>query len=326
MTRPPCAEQDRAAAEQVEVRLGEAGYAVASESFDTRPSAEPWLAAYAGLAGAAALAIYSAPLVAVVAGIAAVVLHARDSDGRPLLKRRTCSAANVVARAPEAPSPDVVVVAPLRPRPVRFRPETARALVLSLQTLMVAIPASGAAVWLAEVETEIPSRVFAGGVAAAVVVATLALILYRPPSSADAPDASPALDVLLELAPLLRSRRVWLVVTGTPGSGTAGIEALLERHPEEVAGATWLNLEPGAGPDVVAISEEGTWRERRGDRWLLDAAEEAGAEGGPYRAAPTNATPLLARRRRALTLLVPAGADSVRIAGETARAALDRER
>jgi hypothetical protein len=127
---------------------------------------------------------------------------------------------------------------------------------------------------------------------------------------------------MVSLAPRLADRRVWIVATGAPGDGMAAIAALVDEHPRELAGAAWLNLVDGGVSDTVAVSEEGAWRERRSDRWLLDAAEEAGAEVRPYRFA-TCATPLLARRRRALTLLVPEEPDGEAIALAVATAALE---
>jgi hypothetical protein len=144
--------------------------------------------------------------------------------------------------------------------------------------------------------------------------------LHRPPSAA--PVASKTVDAVFDLATVVRDRPVWIVLAGAPEAGTAGIEALLDEHAHDVAGAAWLNLAPAEGAEVVAVSEEGTWRERRADRGLMGAAEEAGAEVRPYRAAPTNATPLLARRRRALTLLVPPGAEGARVAAAVALDAL----
>jgi hypothetical protein len=294
--------------------LGAAGYAVTVERFAARPSPEPWLASYAGLSAAAALLVYPLPLVTVLVGIVAVVLHARESDGRPLLRRFARDGVNVVARAPAAASAGAVVVAGLVPPHRRLNEATARTLGLCLQVLMTAVPAGGAAAWLAEAETELPAAVATGGAVAAVALVGLVLFLYRPPGG-EPPEANPALDVLVEIAPLVRGERVWLVAAG---SGSDAVAALGDAHPDEVAGAAWINLEAAPAGDVVAVSEEGTWRERRSDRWLMGAAEEAGAEVRPHRVA-TRATALLARRRRALTLLVPPGRAGARIAAAVVR-------
>lgn len=285
-------------------RLGEAGYAVTIERFAARTSPEPWLASYAGLSAVAALLVYPLPLVAVLLGIAAVVLHARESDGRPLLRRPSSEGVNVVARAPAAASPAVVVLAGLAAEDRRVKDGTARVLTLCLQVLMVAVPAAGATAWIAE--AELPSSSATAGVVGAAAIAALVLALYRPPEG-EGPESNPAVDVLCELAPLVREERVWLV----------GADALAPVV-DELAGAAWLNLVPAAEGAVVAVSEEGPWRERRADRGLMGTAEEAGAEVRPYRFS-TRATALLARRRRALTLLVPEGADGVRIAAAVVR-------
>ncbi|MDQ3953207.1 MAG: hypothetical protein M3279_09645 [Actinomycetota bacterium] len=320
MTRPPCSPQERDAAETVAARLRQAGYLVEVEEFAARASTEVWFASYAGLSALAALLVYPLPLVAAIVGVAAIVLYARDSDGRPVWRRPSCTGRNVVARPPAAEGPSLVVVAPLVSRPPRFGERAARALVVPLQTLMVAIPAAGAAAWIAEVEAELPGFVPPAGAAVAVAVAVLGLTLHRPAPPV-APETNAPLEVLLGLARGSTGRPVWFVATGAPDAGTAGIEALLRAREKEVAGAVWLNL--AASPSgVVAVSEEGAWRERRADRRLMGAAEEAGAEVRPYRAAPTSATPLLARRRRALTLMVADDAEGERIAESVAAGVL----
>jgi hypothetical protein len=317
---PACSEAEGDALASVATALQEVGYAVAVEELEARPSNEPWLAAYAGLAVVAALAVYAAPLVTALLAVIAVVFHARESDGRPLLRRRSCVTANVVARSPAGARPALVVVAPATAVPRRFAEARQRVLVLSLQAAMAAVAAGGAIAWVVEAERELPVTVAAAGAAVAAVVAVLAIVLYgsRAPTGSGA-GTSP---LLRELAPLLRDDPVWLVATGGRRSGNAGVQALLAAHPE-AGGAAWLNLEPAGDGEVCAVSEEGTWRERRSDRFLLGAAEEAGAEVRPYRAAPTDATVLLAHRRRALTLMVGSAAAGARLALAVARSALD---
>lgn len=306
-----CDPSQRGRLRRIARRLEDAGYDVEVEEFPSRGPMEPRLASYAGISAVAALLVYPAPLLAAVLGIAALVLHARESDGRPLLRRASSRGVNVVARAPGAAAPGLVVFASATARPRR-----ARSVELSLHTLMVAAPAAAAAAWIAEAETELPLSVGVGGVFVAVLVVALALISYRPLAD-PAPEGDAAVEAVVGVAPLLRARPAWLVVAGS-SDGIA--EGLLELHSEKVAGAVWLNLLPSSSGEVVAVSEEGAWRERRADRWLLDAAEEAGAVGRPHRA-HTAVTPLLARRRRALTLMVPEGA--VPVAAATARAAFD---
>ena len=319
MARPPCDEQEHSEAERVAGSLREAGYVAHVESFDSRGASGPWLACYAGASALAAVLVYPLPLATAILGIAALVLHARDSDGRPLLFRSSCVGSNAVALARHAVLPGVVVLAPLLDRPGAG---SRRSLTSSLQGLMVAVPAGGAGAWIAEVDGELPKAAATAGVAAAVAVVALALLLYRPP--AGAPRVSPATDVLLELAPLLADHPVWLVATGAAGSRADAVRALLDEHPRELAGCAWLNLVAGASDGVVAVSEEGAWRERRSDRWLLDTAEEAGAVAGPYRAS-TSATPLLARHRRALTLLTGSGPEDLRTLVATVVAAARNE-
>lgn len=298
MERLPCNEQEHSEAERVARELREAGYAAHVETFDSRGASEPWLACYAAVSALAAALVHLLPLATTILGIVALVLYARDSDGRPVLLRSSCTGSNAVALARHAPVPEVVVLAPLLDH-AGAGPR--RAATLCLQWLIVAIPAGGAIAWIAEAEAELPPPAAASGVAAAAAVAALALLLYRPP--ANPRRASPAAAVLLDVAPLLADRSVWLVATGAPGSSSDAVRGLLDEHPSELAGCAWLNLGASTHDGVVAVSEEGAWRERRSDRWLLDTAEEAGAVVRPYRAS-TSITPLLASRRRALTLLV----------------------
>lgn len=291
-------------------RLGEAGFAVDVETYSARAADEPWLAAYAGLAAFAALLIHPAPLLATVFGIAALVLHARDSDGRPLFRSGSCDGVNVVARSPSAPAPSLVVTASWsRPRP---RP---RSVVVALHALVAATPAAGAAAWIAEAGTELPAWTAGLTVAGAALIVAAAALVYLPPFADEEGGTGAA--VLTSLAPRLRDRPVWLVLLGR-----GGIRPLLAAHPTELAGCAWLNLEPFAEQTVFAVSEEGTWREHRADRWLLDSAEEAGAEVCAYRSVPTAVTPLLARRRRVLTLLAGEKVQTEEVALATALAAL----
>ncbi len=320
---PPCSQRERAAVEALASGLQEQGYAVEVEDFAARPSNEPWLAAYAGLVVVAALIVYAAPLSAAILGAIGVVLHARESDGRPLFQRYSCVAANVVARSPATPRPALVVVAPLSAAPRRFPEATQRALVVALQVAMASVAGGGAVAWVVEAERELPVAVAAAGAAAAGIVAVLAIVLYG--SRALRGDRSETAPLLPDLAPLLRDHPAWLVGTGGRRGGSAGIQALVADHPE-AGGAAWLNLEPGSDGAVFAASEEGTWRERRADRYLLGAAEEAGAAVRPYRAGPTDATVLLARRRRALTLMVGVPAEGLRIAAAVASAVLAKVR
>lgn len=315
--RTPCSKEERLALQEAAARLGGAGYDVSTEEFVARPTAAPWLATYAALAAVAALLVYPAPLFAALAGAAAVVLHARDSEGRPLLRRWTRTSHNVVARSRRAETPRLVVLTHADSGPA----PRGRGLVVGLHALMASVPAAGGAAWVAEAGTVLPPAIGIAGAVIAAGIAGVASLLYGRRGSP--PPGEAALDVLAGLAETLRSEPVWVVVTGARAAGSLGIQAFLAAHGHDAAGAAWLNLEPGTGPAVVAVSEEGTWRERRADRLLMGAAEEAGAEVRPQRAAPTDATVLLARRRRALTLTVPpGGADAAPIALAVAAVAL----
>jgi hypothetical protein len=95
----------------------------------------------------------------------------------------------------------------------------------------------------------------------------------------------------------------WFVVTGSEEVGMLGAQAFFERHRAAVGGARVLNLDSLGAGRVTAVSEEGILQARRADARMLDEAEEAGAEVRPFRSLPTDATPLLARKIPALTLI-----------------------
>jgi hypothetical protein len=313
---PPCSDREAAVLDDVAARLREERFAVDVEEHAARPSPDPMLAGYAALSAVAALFVYPAPLVAALLGGAAVVLHSRDVEGRPLIRQRSCTSHNVIARAPGAPRPDLVIVTQAAVPASRFSEVTLRALVVCLQVGMLAVPVAGGGAWVAEAGTDLPTALRPAGALGAAGIAALAVLLHGL-RRAPAANEPAAIDVLVELAPRLRDERVWLAVLGGPA--TDGIAAFLDGH-AEVAGARWLNVIPGDG--LYAVSEEGTWRERRADRFLMGASEQAGAEVRPYRAAPTAATVLLARRRRALTLVTGPSSEGLRVALATARAAL----
>ena len=309
----PCSDEEAAAAVVFAERLREQRFAVDVEEFPARPP-ERRLLAYGFLSAIAGLATYPAPLLSALVGIAAIVLHARESEGRPLLHRHEWRGSNVRARSPAASRPTLVVVASAVVVPARFGAGPTRALVAMLHAAMVTIAVAGAAVWVAAAGAAIPRWLAAGAAGTGVAVAALSVALYRPRRGAAATE-SPAAALLLDLAPAVHALPVWLLV-----AGTGGVSAFLDEHPE-TAGARWLNLEPSPDGGTYAVSEEGTWRERRADRFLLGAAEEAGAEARRYRAAPTNATVLLGRHRRALTLMVGGDGTSLVLARDIARAA-----
>lgn len=310
--RPACSKAEQRAAEWCAARLSESGYRVDVEEFPSRPSYALWYSAFLLLSAAGALLIVPLPLVAMLAGAAGLVLYARDSDGRPLIKPQGAVSRNVVARPSSDKAPALIVMAHLdsaRSAP-SFHPRVVagfRTSVLLLNTALVAVPLLGGVAWIYEAGRELPSVMWipSGALAAYLVFAT-GLLLYgyfRMPLVAGANDNASGVEVLLRLAESEPAGRVWYVVTGSEEVGMIGAQAFLDGHASEIAGARFLNIDNVGAGRLLAVEAEGALRERRADGYLLDSAGETGAETRPFRGLPTDATPLLARRRKALTLL-----------------------
>ena len=309
--RPACSREEARAAGWCSARLGEMGYEVTVESFASRADCKPWHAVFFSIALAGAVLVVVLPLAAVVLGCAAAVLYARDADGRPLIKPRAGESRNVVARSPGSAEPDVVVVAhvdsarsSLLFHP-RFVPGIRIAAVI-LHGALFLVPLLGAAAWIAEAEGG-PPRYFglASGAVAAVLAFATALHVHaylRMPAVPGANDNASGVEVLMRLASE-RPEGVWFVVTGSEDAGMIGIQAFLDTHAHEVGGARFVNLDSVGAGRLIAAEEEGMVSARRADPVMLRAAEDAGAEAVDFRALPTDATVLLARKYKALSLL-----------------------
>jgi hypothetical protein len=310
--RPACSRAEQRAAEWCAARLSESGYRVDVEEFASRPNYALWYSVYLSLSAVGALLIVPLPFVAVVVGAVAFVVYARDADGRPVIKPRRAVSRNVVALPPTSEPPELIVMAHMdsaRSSP-SFHPRLVagfRSSVLLLNGAMAAVPLLGAAVWIYEVERELPGTMWIpSGLVAGYLVFAAGLLLYghfRMPLLAGANDNATGVAVLMRLAQSGPERGIWYVVTGSEEVGMIGVQAFFHSHAHEIAGARFLNIDNVGAGTLLALEAEGALRERRADGYLLDSAEEAGAEARPFRGLPTDATPLLSRRRKALTLL-----------------------
>jgi Peptidase family M28 len=315
--RPACSSAERRATEWCAARLSELGLEVTTEEFHSRTSLAPWNASYFAGTLLAAFLVIPLPLVAALLGAASLVLYARDADGRSMIRPRGPLSSNVIAKARVNRDPQVVVVAHVdtpRASPI-FNPRFVGSLRMSVTLLhgvLVLVPLLGGVAWIAEAGRELPSSLWivTGVLATYLVLAIANLMIGRSGETAGANDNASGVEVLLRLARLDWGGKVWFVVTGSEEVGMLGVQDFFERHAVEVAGARFLNLDSVGAGSLVAVSEEGVLRERRSNRYMLDLAEEVGAEGRPFRGFPTDGTALLARRAQALTLLA-VGEDEV---------------
>ena len=317
--RPACSSAERRAAEWCAGRLSELGFDVTTEEFHSRASLAPWHASYFAGSLVAALLVIPLPLIAAVLGAASLVLYARDADGRLVVRPHGPLSRNVIARGRATRDPEVVVVAHIdSPRAAPgFHPRVVGSLrtsVTLLHGILVLVPLLGGGAWIAEAGRELPSSLWiVTGVLAAYLAVAIANLLIghsRAIDVAGANDNASGVEVLLRLARMDWGGKVWFVVTGSEEVGMLGVQDFLERHAAEVAGARFLNIDSVGAGSLLAVSEEGVLRERRSNRYMLDIAEEVGAEGRAFRSFPTDGTALIARRAQALTLLA-VGEDEV---------------
>jgi hypothetical protein len=287
------------------------GYEVDVEEFSARRDSRPWFAAYFSLALAGALLIVPLPLAGALLGAAALVLYARDAEGRPIIRPRGGVSMNVVAHSLASSEPRAVVIAHLDSgrSSLRFHPRVAafaRSSTVALNIALVAIPFVASVAWIAEVDRELPAGLwFLSGVLAAYVALMMALEIHsiaRMPLVAGANDNASGVEVLMRVA-AYRPEGVWFVVTGSAESGMLGIQAFLQRHDSQVGDASFINVDTVGSGRLIATSEEGTFWPRDADGALVMAAEAAGAEAEPWLVIPTDATVLLARNFRAVSLL-----------------------
>ena len=107
----------------------------------------------------------------------------------------------------------------------------------------------------------------------------------------------------------LADKEVWFVATGAEEVGTAGMKAFLKEYAADLHDAVILNLDNVGSGALVYVTSEGMSRHYDGDRRLISAAKRVVREhqmdirGRAYRGLSTDATPALARRFRALSVM-----------------------
>ncbi|HEY7874862.1 MAG TPA: hypothetical protein VIG64_07035 [Actinomycetota bacterium] len=308
--RPPCSEGEHRAARWCAGRLEAMGLRVELEAFESRPSVAPILCRYLALSAAAAVVLVPLPLVAFVAAVAALVLYAREVDGRPLVPPRGGTSVNVVARRDAAVGPSLVVVANLdsgRPA-LRFSPRFApgpRGWAVGLHLALVAVPVVAAIAWVTESTQALPPHLWLVAVGFGAVLAAAGAAEWSSSKSAaldGANDNASGVAALLAVADRFAGSDVWWVLLGSGHAGNVGMQRFLEMHAHELGEARILNLTGVGSGELTAPREEGLLRSRRGDAPLMDAAVEAGAEMGPLRTVQTAAAVSLARARPALSI------------------------
>lgn len=107
----------------------------------------------------------------------------------------------------------------------------------------------------------------------------------------------------------LAEKEIWFVATGAEESGTWGMRALLDAYGEDLRDALFINIDNVGAGAVAFVTEEGMARRYHCDRRLASQAKRTAREnelpvrGVPYRGLSTDATPALARRYRAMSVM-----------------------
>jgi hypothetical protein len=107
----------------------------------------------------------------------------------------------------------------------------------------------------------------------------------------------------------LSEKEIWFVATGAEESGTWGMQEFLTAHGEELKDALIINIDNVGSGAVHWVTEEGMARRHHCDRRLASTARRVAAEenlpvrGRAYRGLSTDATPALARRYRAMSVM-----------------------
>jgi hypothetical protein len=310
--RLACSQAEARAAQWCAAGLGESGYDAAIEEFPSRTNYALWYVGYLSLSLVGALLVVPLPPLGLVMGAAGLLLYARDSDGRPLIRPSGGISRNVVARPRGGGSPDVVVMAHLdsaRSSP-SFHPKLVgnfHASTVALNLSLIVVPVLAGAAWIAEASGDLPITLWIpAGLLAAYLAFAIGLLSYghfRMPAVPGANDNASGVAVLMRLARMEWGDGVWFVVTGSEEVGSVGVQAFLAKHDMDVGGSRFLNIDNVGAGRLLALSGEGVLRRHHPDPFMLDVAVEAGVDEEPFKGLPTDATALLARRIKALTLL-----------------------
>ncbi len=104
-------------------------------------------------------------------------------------------------------------------------------------------------------------------------------------------------------------KEVWFVATGAEEAGTWGMRAFLGQYASELKGAFIINLDNLGTGALYWVTREGMARRYRSDRRLVNMARQVSrehqivAKGREYRGLSTDATPALARKYRAMSIM-----------------------
>ena len=107
----------------------------------------------------------------------------------------------------------------------------------------------------------------------------------------------------------LSEKEIWFVATGAEEAGTWGMRALLDAYGDELKDALIINIDNVGAGAVAYVTEEGMARRYHCDRRLASQAKRSAREnelsvrGVPYRGLSTDATPALARRFHAMSVM-----------------------
>jgi hypothetical protein len=107
----------------------------------------------------------------------------------------------------------------------------------------------------------------------------------------------------------LSEKEVWFVATGAEEVGTFGMKAFLKEHGPDLRDAFIINIDNVGTGSLTYVDSEGMAKRYRSDRRIMGAARRAVSEGGlairsrDYRGLSTDATPALARRFRAMSVM-----------------------
>jgi hypothetical protein len=251
------------------------------------------------------------PLVAFVLAAAALVLYARDVDGRPLIPPRGPESANVVARRTEGAEPSLVVVAELDSgrASLRFNPRFPpgpRGWAIAVHAVLVVLPIAAAAAWVAESARPLPGSLWIVGLGLGVLLlGAIAAELHAEkhlPLLDGANDNASGVEAIMRLSKRFPNGEIWWVLLGSGHSGQIGMQSFLETYAGSLGEARVLALRGLGAGAIDAPADEGLLRLRRADPALLDAAVEAGAASTRLRAMQSAAAVAMTDRRRAATI------------------------
>jgi hypothetical protein len=107
----------------------------------------------------------------------------------------------------------------------------------------------------------------------------------------------------------LLEKEVWFVATGAEEAGTRGMLALIGEHGDDLRDALIINLDNLGSGSLAWVTSEGMAKRYSSDRRLTGAARRVASEndwaikGTAYRGLSTDATALLARRFKAMSVM-----------------------